>query len=216
MMVDVQFGISPLTWTNDDMPSLGGDIPLETCLSEMQEAGFTGTELGTKYPREPEVIIPLLAKYGLSIASGWFSGNLFNPAQSVEQEIEAFKTHAELLHAAGCSATVYGEVSNTVHGDMNTPLSKRVIVKDDNEWKWYGERLTKFADHVQTLGLNVGFHHHMGTVVESVSDIDKLMQYSGDSLGLTLDTGHVSFAGGDPVDVITRHAKRIVHVHLKI
>ncbi len=214
-MVDVKFGISPLTWTNDDMPSLGGEIPLETCLSEMSEAGFVGTELGTKYPREPEVIIPLLAQYNLSIASGWFSGNLFDKNQTVEKEIEAFKSHLELLSKADCRATVYGEVSNTVHGRMDTPLSKRYIVKNDDEWKWYGERLTKFAEYVKSQGLDVGFHHHMGTLVESVSDIDKLMKYSGNALGLTLDTGHVTFAGGDPISVIEKHAERIVHVHFK-
>lgn len=214
-MVDVKFGISPLTWTNDDMPSLGGEIPLETCLSEMQQAGFTGTELGTKYPRDPKVIIPLLKQYGLSIASGWFSGNLFDKNQTVEKEIEAFKTHLELLLAAGCSATVYGEVSNTVHGSMNVPLSKRPIVENDDQWKWYAERMTKFADYTKSQGILVGYHHHMGTVVESADDINKLMQYSGDSLGLTLDTGHISFAGDDPVEAIKRHGDRIVHVHFK-
>ncbi|MFV0322477.1 MAG: myo-inosose-2 dehydratase [Alphaproteobacteria bacterium] len=214
-MVDVKFGISPLTWTNDDMPSLGGEIPLETCLAEMQEAGFVGTELGTKYPRDPAIIIPLLAKYGLSIASGWFSGNLFNKEKTVKQEIADFQSHLELLSKAGCRATVYGEVSNTVHGSMDVPLSKRYIVKNDDEWKWYGERLTQFSEYAKSQGLDVGYHHHMGTVVQSVQDIDKLMQYSGDALGLTLDTGHVTFAGGDPVPVIEKHAKRIVHVHFK-
>ncbi len=214
-MVDVKFGISPLTWTNDDMPSLGGEIPLETCLSEMQEAGFIGTELGTKYPREPEIIIPLLKKYGLSIASGWFSGNLFDENQTVEKEIEDFKTHQELLLAAGCSATVYGEVSNTVHGDMDTPLSARHIVENDDRWKWYGERLSRFADYTKSQGISVGFHHHVGTIVETASDIDKLMKYSDKSLGLTLDTGHITFAGDDPIKVIERHGDRIVHVHFK-
>lgn len=214
-MVDVKFGISPLTWTNDDMPSLGGEIPLETCLSEMQQAGFTGTELGTKYPRDPKVIIPLLKEYGLSIASGWFSGNLFDDNQSVKQEIEAFKPHLELLLAAGCTATVYGEVSNTVHGSMDIPLSKRHIVENDDRWRWYGERMTKFADYTKSQGIFVGYHHHMGTIVESASDIDKLMKYSGESLGLTLDTGHISFAGDDPVAAIQKHGDRIVHVHFK-
>ncbi len=214
-MVDVKFGISPLTWTNDDMPSLGGDIPLETCLAEMQEAGFTGTELGTKYPRDPKVIIPLLKKYGLSIASGWFSGNLFDDNRSVEQEIEDFKPHLELLLAADCRATVYGEVSNTVHGNMDTPLSQRHIVENDDRWKWYGERLSKFADYTKSQGILVGYHHHMGTIVETPQDINKLMQYSDNSLGLTLDTGHISFADGNPIEVMMRHGDRIVHVHFK-
>ena len=47
----VRIGINPITWTNDDVPELGGDTPLETCLSETKQAGYAGTELGGKFPR---------------------------------------------------------------------------------------------------------------------------------------------------------------------
>ena len=49
--MSVRFGVSPIAWTNDDMPELGGDIPLETCLAETRLAGYAGTELGGKFPR---------------------------------------------------------------------------------------------------------------------------------------------------------------------
>jgi inosose dehydratase len=212
-MSKVQYGISPLTWTNDDMPELGGDIPLERCLSEMAEAGFTGTELGTKYPREPEVLIPLLKSHGLVLASGWYSGNLMT--LTANEEIAAMQEHIKLLKAAGCKAMVYGEVSNSVHGDINAPLSQRVILTLD-EWKVYADKLTMVADHLlNEHGIKLSFHHHVGTICETEADINLLMELTGDSVYLTLDTGHITYAGADPVTMIKRWGHRIGHMHFK-
>ncbi|OIN12492.1 myo-inosose-2 dehydratase [Oceanisphaera psychrotolerans] len=212
-MSKVQYGISPLTWTNDDMPELGGEIPLETCLSEMAEAGFTGTEMGTKYPRDPEVLIPLLEQHGLVLASGWFSGNLM--IHTAEQEIAAMQSHIRLLKAAGCKAMVYGEVSNTIHGDINKPLSQRVILSQD-EWKTYARKLTQVADYLLgEHGIKLSFHHHVGTICETEDDINLLMELTGDSVHLTLDTGHITYGGGNPVTMIKRWGHRIGHMHFK-
>lgn len=212
-MSKVQYGISPLTWTNDDMPELGGDIPLETCLSEMAEAGFTGTELGTKYPRDPEVLVPLLKSHGLVLASGWFSGNLMT--NTADQEIAAMQTHITLLKAAGCKAMVYGEVSNSVHGDIAIPVSKRVILNAE-QWAEYGRKITIVADHLlNEHGIKLSFHHHVGTICETEADIDTLMEVTGPSVFLTLDTGHITYGGGNPVNIINRWGDRIGHMHFK-
>ncbi|MCF7481776.1 myo-inosose-2 dehydratase [Vibrio sp. J1-1] len=212
-MSNVQYGISPLTWTNDDMPELGGEIPLETCLSEMAEAGFTGTELGTKYPRDPEVLVPLLKEHGLVLASGWFSGNLMT--SSADEEIAAMQDHIKLLKAAGCKAMVYGEVSNSVHGDINTPLSQRVILSLD-EWKTYCEKLTTVAEYLlNEHDIKLSFHHHVGTICETEDDINLMMELTGDAVYLTLDTGHITYGGGNPVTMIKRWGHRIGHMHFK-
>lgn len=212
-MSKVRYGISPLTWTNDDMPELGGDIPLETCLSDIAHAGFTGTELGTKYPRDPNVLIPLLKSYRLVLASGWFSGNLMR--LSAEQEIAAMQDHIKLLSDAGCSAMVYGEVSNSVHSDINTPLSQRVILTDD-EWKMYADKLTTVADYLfDKHQIKLSYHHHVGTICETEDDINTLMALTGDSVYLTLDTGHITYGGGNPVNMIKRWGHRIGHMHFK-
>ena len=212
-MSKVQYGISPLTWTNDDMPELGGEIPLETCLSEMAQAGFIGTELGTKYPREPEVLIPLLEKHNLVLASGWYSGNLMT--LTADEEIDAMQQHIRLLKAAGCKAMVYGEVSNSVHGDIDTPLSQRVILSME-EWKTYGEKLTKVAKYLlEEHDIKLSFHHHVGTICETEDDINLLMELTGPEVFLTLDTGHVTYGGGNPVTMIERWGHRIGHMHFK-
>ena len=212
-MSKIQLAISPLTWSNDDMPSLGGDIPLETCLSEMRQAGFTGTEMGAKYPRSPELLLPLLRRHGLRLASGWCSGNLMR--QDVEAEWQAIAPHVELMRAAGVQAMVYGEVSNTVHGDISRKLSSRVRLGQD-EFKRYGARLTELAERLRSeQGIRLAFHHHVGTIVESRQDLLWLLEFTGDAVGLTFDSGHAAFGGSKPAELLREVASRVAHVHFK-
>ena len=212
-MSTICLAISPLTWTNDDMPSLGGEVALETCLSEMREAGFSGTEMGAKYPRDAATLLPILQIHNLRLASGWCSGNLMR--HDVDTEWASIAPHVALIKAAGVKAMVYGEVSNTVHGDINKPLSERVVLSDD-EFKRYAERLTALAKRLLTEeGIRLAFHHHVGTIIETENDITRLLDLTGDSVGLTFDTGHVFYGGGDPVAFIKTCAPRVAHVHFK-
>ena len=58
--MSVKLGIAPIAWSNDDMPELGGDTPLEQCLSEASEAGFSGIESGGKFPKKSKELIHLI------------------------------------------------------------------------------------------------------------------------------------------------------------
>jgi inosose dehydratase len=212
-MSTIRLAISPLTWTNDDMPTLGGEISLETCLTEMRQAGFSGTEMGAKYPRDAATLVPLLQSHQLQLASGWCSGNLMR--QDVNVEWQGIAGHVALLKAAGVKAMVYGEVSNTVHGNINTPLSQRVVLSGA-EFKQYGQRLTALAERLLAeAGMKLAFHHHVGTIIETEHDILNLLDCTGDAVGLTFDTGHVFYGGGNPVEFIQRCASRVAHVHFK-
>lgn len=210
--MSVRLGINPLTWTNDDMPSLGGETPLETCLSEGREAGFAGFELGNKFPRTPETLGPILKSHGLDLVSGWYSSQLLT--RSVEQEIENLQDHLRLLKTLGARVMVYCEVTGCVHGDQSKPVSQRPTMSDA-EWALFTERLSEVGDYLKAQGVQLAYHHHMGTVVETSEDIDRMMENTRDSVGLLLDTGHLHFAGGDPVAVQQRWADRVNHVHCK-
>lgn len=210
--MSVRIGINPLTWTNDDLPSLGADTPLEVCLSEGKQAGFSGFELGNKFPRQAEVLGPILDSHGLSLVSGWYSGELLT--RSVEDEIEAIQDHLNLLKSLGATVMVFCEVTGCIHGAQDTPLSHRPVMTAE-QWKLLGEKLTALADYTQSQGVQIAYHHHMGTVVETEAEIDLLMQHTGEAVGLLLDTGHLTYAGGDPIAVQKRHAQRINHVHCK-
>ncbi len=210
--MSVRLGINPLTWSNDDMPELGGATPLETCLSEARLAGYAGVELGNKFPREPRVLGLTLGRHALDLVSGWYSGRLLE--RPVVDEIEAMNSHRMLLSALDCKVMVFAEVSRCIHGDRATALSGRPVLAD-REWREFGARLTEVAKYLHRRGLRMAYHHHMGTVVQSEAEIDRLMAETGPEVGLLLDTGHLTYAGGDPVAVAQRHAGRIVHVHCK-
>ncbi|EYU16978.1 myo-inosose-2 dehydratase [Photorhabdus aegyptia] len=208
----VQLGINPLTWTNDDLPTLGADTPLETCLTEGRQAGFAGFELGNKFPRQANVLGPILAAHDLMLVSGWYSGKLLT--RSVTEEIKAVQPHLTLLRELGANVMVFAEVTNCIHGDQNKPVHLRPQFPA-NRWQEYGEKLTEFARYTQKQGVQIAYHHHMGTVIETEEDINHLMENTGDEVGLLLDTGHLTFAGADPLTVTERWAKRINHVHCK-
>jgi inosose dehydratase len=207
----VRIGINPLTWTNDDLPALGEENSLATCLFEAKLAGYEGVELGRKFPRDPAVLGPVLDQHGLSLVSGWYSARLLE--RSAEEEIAAMRPHATLLKTLGAKAMVFAEVSRCVHGDRSIPLSKRPRLAE-KEWQPFCERLDAVARHLEKEGLKLAYHHHMGTVIESEDEIDRMMASTG-AVGLLLDTGHLTFAGGDPLRALWRHAGRIVHVHCK-
>lgn len=210
--MSIRIGINPLTWSNDDLIELGADIPLEVCLSETAAAGYAGIELGNKFPRVSSELRPILQAHGLSLISGWYSGELLR--RSVAKEKEAVEDHLTLLADLGCSVMVFAEVTDCIHGQRQTPLSKRPEMKAE-DWAGFGERLTEVAKHIADRGVRMAFHHHMGTAVQSEEDVDRLMENTGDEVGLLLDTGHLAYAGGDPVAVAKRYAPRINHVHCK-
>ena len=207
----VRIGINPLTWTNDDLPELGEANSLETCLQEAKLAGYEGVELGRKFPRDAKVLGPILKPHGLNLVSGWYSARLLE--RSVEDEIKAMQSHAALLKALGAKVMVFCEVSRCVHGERKIPLSRRPKLAQ-KEWKQFGERLDAVAAELDKQGLKMAYHHHMGTVIQSEDEVDRMMG-STKSVGLLLDSGHLTFAGGDPMRALKRHAKRIVHVHCK-
>lgn len=210
--MSVALGINPITWTNDDMPELGGDIPLETCLAETKLARFAGIELGGKFPRDAATLRPLLDRHGLQLVSGWYSAHLVR--RSVAEEKQKVDAHLRLLAAMGCRAMVFAEGHGSTDGDPAAPLSRRPVLTDA-DWPGFCARLDELAKHLRANGVRLAFHHHMGTVVQTEDEIDRLMAGTSDDVALLLDTGHLMFAGGDPVAVARRHAQRIAHVHCK-
>ncbi len=210
--MSIRIGINPITWTNDDVPEMGGDTPLETCLSEMEEAGYRGTELGIKFPRDGAALGPLLAAHGLDLASGWYDGRILD--RQAGEEFEALLPHLTLLRDLGAKVAVYADTSRGRHDAIHAPISERPRL-GDGDWAGYGAKLTELADRMAGFGVGMAFHHHMGTIVESDAEVGRLMDSTGESVGLLFDTGHCLFAGGNPASMLERHLGRVVHVHCK-
>src|SRR3989440_887437 len=157
---DVRIGINPISWTNDDLPWLGGETPLEVALSEGKAIGYQGFELGNKFPRESSALQAVLAKHGLELVSGWYSAELAR--RSVEEEIAAVGPHLRLLADNGAKVMVYGEVADSIQGSP-VPLYKRPRFRSDEDWRGYANRLTALAKHTLSSGVRLAYHHHMGS-----------------------------------------------------
>ncbi len=208
----VRLGTNPIAWSNDDLRELGAATSLETCLSEAREAGFAGIELGHKFPRNAPALRAALAPSGLQLVSGWYSASLLR--RSAAEETAAIKGHLGLLKEMGCPVLILAETSNAIHGDRDRPLSERPVLSAE-QWPEFGRRLTELGKAVADAGLDLVYHHHMGTVVQSAEDIARLMDAAGPAVKLLLDTGHAAFAGTDPVTLAKDYASRIGHVHCK-
>ena len=205
----IRFGVNPIGWSNDDMRELGGDIPLEQCLSEAKAAGFEGMEMGHKFPTEAGALKAVLSKHGLDLVSGWYSAELLR--RTAGEEMERLRPHLDLLKALGANVLIFAETTGTDHSQ---PQSKRPTV-NDAQWPELGKRLTEIADRTLAEGVRLVFHHHMGTPVQSEADIDAMMAATGPSFHLLLDTGHATWGGADPARLARRYRDRIGHFHGK-
>lgn len=208
----IRIGANPIGWSNDDMLEIGGDIPLEQCLSEARAAGFVGMELGNKFPRTVSDLKPALQAHGHQLVSGWYSIELLR--RDVEAEIKAARAHIDLLKGMGCAVMIVAETSNAIHGNRSMPLSARPVMRHDQWQEWSG-RLTDFAARLKDVGLQVVYHHHMGTIVQTEAEIDRMMETTGEALHLLLDTGHATWGGADPARLARHYKQRISHVHCK-
>lgn len=224
MTWNVKIGINPISWMNDDLPSLGGNTPIETALSEGKEIGYVGFELGNKFPKDGPILKAKLAEFGIECVSGWYSGFLaekepeLSNEQAVAQEIERCHAHMAKLQFNGVNVVVYGECAGTVQGQINTPVGQRPQFQNAQLWQDYAERLNAFGEHlINTYGIRLAYHHHMGAYVETAQDVDQLMALTDpQKVFLLFDTGHAYFGGSqNPLEVLQKHIKRVVHVHCK-
>ena len=211
----VKLGIAPIAWTNDDMPDLGKENTFEQCVSEMALAGFTGSEVGNKYPKDPEVLKKALALRGVEICNQWFSSFLITkPFEEVEKE---FRAQLTFLKAMGAKVIGASEQSYSVQGQMDTPVFGHKYEMNDEEWDTFCTGMNKLGKIAkEEYGIALTFHHHMGTVVQSLAEVDRMMENTDpEYVSLLFDTGHFTYCGEDPLEVVKKYVHRIKHVHLK-
>lgn len=211
----VKLGIAPIAWTNDDMPDLGKENTFEQCVSEMALAGFTGSEVGNKYPKDPEVLKKALELRGVEICNQWFSSFLITkPFEEVEKE---FRAQLTFLKAMGSKIIGASEQSHSVQGQMETPVFGHKYVMNDEEWELLCTGLNKLGKIAkEEYGISLTFHHHMGTVVQTAEETARLMEGTNpEYVNLLFDSGHFAYCGEDPVAMVKKYVDRIKHVHLK-
>ncbi|APY15711.1 myo-inosose-2 dehydratase [Brucella sp. 10RB9214] len=208
----ILYGTNPIAWSNDDDRSLGAHITLDQCLDEAAKIGFDGIEKGHKFPQEAAALKAVLEPRGLRYVSGWHSLNLL--VNSVEEEKAAMQPALDLLKAMGSKVIIVCETSNAIHGDNDKPLQERPVL-EDARWEAFGLGVEALAAHAAAQGITLVYHHHMGTIVETEDEIDRLMRFTGPHTRLLLDTGHCLFGRGNPERVAQKHIARVGHIHAK-
>lgn len=210
----VKLGIAPIAWTNDDMPELGGENTFEQCVGEMALAGFTGSEVGNKYPRDTEVLKKALNLRGINIASAWFSS--FLTTKPLKETKEGFINHRDFLHAMGAKVIVVAEQGHSIQGMIDTPVLSKKPHFIEEEWNKLARGLEELGKLAAEKDMKIVYHHHMGTGVQTLEEIDKLMEMTDPNLVyLLFDTGHLTFSDVNPEIVLKKYVNRIKHVHLK-
>ena len=210
--MSVKIGISPIAWQNDDLPDLTAAYTMEQALKEAREIGYTGVERGQRMPHDTEGLRRYLEKWDIALCGGWCSGNLL--VNDVATERESVRQQVEQFVALNSPCIVFAECSNTVQGQIKTPVNDRPKLSND-EIRSYGQKLTELAKWMQDQGMPMAYHHHMGSIIEAEEDVNRLMESSGPEVKLCFDTGHLLFGGGDVMATLRRWGDRVHHVHFK-
>lgn len=212
----VFLGIAPIGWCNDDMPELGGECTFEQIVSEMALAGFKGCEIGNKFPKDAAVLKAALDLRNMTIASRWYSSFILD--RDFSEEEKDFKANLEFLKKVGASRINVSEQSGSIQGKTDVPIltggHKRVM--NEEEWKRMNDGLNKLGKIAKDNGFKLCFHHHMGTVIQTLEETEKMLANTDpEYVYLCFDTGHFTFAGEDPLPVLKKYVNRVGHVHLK-
>lgn len=210
----VKIGIAPINWSNDDLPELGGHISFETCIAEMQEAGFSGCEVGIKFPRDPYKLKDILAEKNLQVCNQWASYTF--TTEPFEVVKEKFLLLLEFLKITGAKVVGGGEVGTSIQGQKQ-PLFKAKPINSPEQWKALSFGLSELGKIARDdYGILLCFHPHLGTCVETMEEIERLLDSTDPrAMFINYDCGHLYASGDDPLLGLKKIGERVRHVHLK-
>jgi len=196
---------APISWGVCEVPGWGWQLDVATVLSQMQEVGLVATEFGPGgfLPDVPQAKAKALADKGLRAVGGFVPVLLHDPAHDPVAEIEH---DLEGFTAAGAGTLVLAAATGTEGYDARPAL-------DDAAWQVLLTNLDRLALLASGRGITATLHPHVGTMVETADDVERVL--AGSRIGLCLDTGHLLIGGADPVALAAGHAGRIRHTHLK-
>lgn len=214
----MRIGNAPISWGVCEIPGWGPQLPYERVLEEMAQAGYEGTELGPwgYMPADPSVLAEALQASGLAMAASFVPVDLRQPGR-LEQEREAVRSVASLLQALGARHILIADGGDPMRMSIAGRVDKtRAQGLSSEQWRYLAHSLEELARLCQEYGLELCVHSHGGSYIENPEEIDRLCDLTDPSLvKLCLDTGHIAFGGGDPLEVVQKYAERIGHVHLK-
>lgn len=196
---------APISWGVCEVPGWGHQLRADRVLSEMRVAGLCATELGPEgyLPTEPSRLTTLLGLHGLSCV-GTFAPVLLHCAD--HDPVADIVGRLDSLNACGADVLVLAAATGGDGYDSRPAL-------DSRQWNTLFANLDRLADVAARRGVLAVLHPHVGTMVETRADVERVL--AGSSIRLCLDTGHLLIGGTDPVELARVVPDRIAHVHLK-
>ena len=211
-MGTIIWGIAPIGWRNDDIPEIGAENTLSHLLSDIVVAGFQGTEVGGFFP-EASILKKELKLRNLKIAGQWFSSLLIR--DGIEEASKAFHKHCQYLKDVQADVAVVSEQTYSIQGTDKNVFAEKPYFTDE-EWHVLCEGLNELGKIAEQYDLKLVYHHHMGTGVQTVEEVDRLMDNTDPNhVHLLYDTGHIFVSDGDYLTLLNKHIGRIKHVHFK-
>ncbi len=181
----------------------------------MALAGFTGCEVGNKFPRDTQILQKALDLRGLQICNQWNSYEL--TTKSLDENRKNFTALLDFLQTMGAKVIGGGETGNSCQGEMNIPVFEgKGMLKTNNEWHTFTYGLNELGKIARDRGMKLAFHHHMGTCIQTMEETDRLLNETDpENVYLNYDCGHFHFAGENPVAALKKYVNRTAHIHLK-
>ncbi|MDN4526446.1 myo-inosose-2 dehydratase [Fictibacillus fluitans] len=208
----ISWGIAPIGWRNDDIPEIGAENTLSHLLSDIVVAGFEGTEVGGFFP-EAHVLNKELQLRNLRIAGQWFSSYIIR--DGLEAATQAFHKHCEYLKEVKAAVAVVSEQTYSIQGTEKNVFTEKPSFTDE-EWEQLCQGLNELGKIAEEYDLKLVYHHHMGTGVQTLAEVDRLMENTDPNLvHLLYDTGHIYVSDGEFMTLLNKHLDRIKHVHFK-
>jgi len=201
----VKIAGAPISWGVCEVPGWGYQLSPHRVLTEMRDVGLAATELGPEgfLPSDADELTALLASFGLSCV-GTFAPVLLHEAG--HDPLADVAGPLEALLACGANVLVLAAATGTAGYDSRPTL-------DDDQWATLLGNLDRLAAAAADKGVLAVLHPHVGTMVETRADVDRVL--TGSQIKLCLDTGHLLIGGTDPLQLAREVPDRIAHAHLK-
>ena len=209
----ITWGMHPITWRNDDIPEVGAFNTLEDMLLDLADVGFRGTECAGFFPPK-EVVKERIDARGIKIVAQWFSA--FIVRDGVEAVVPDFTATCEYLEYLGATRIVVSEQTGSVQGVRDVCIFTNKPVLSGQEWPLLAEGLNRLGDIAHDHGLELVYHHHLGTVIQTKEETIRLMELTDPArVSLLFDTGHAFVGDGDVMGLLEATVDRVKHVHFK-
>ena len=212
------FASAPVSWGVEDYPGPAWQQPYEHILDEMIAGGFTGTELGPYgyFPTDAKVLGPMLKRKKLAMLSSFVPVSLADPSCASEV-VKHIRKVGKLLAALGAPYLVLADAESpqrqNLAGRVDPDGSQSL---NATQWRQVGKLVAEAERVSADFGLDLVFHPHVGTYVETPGEAEKLFDtLAGAKVGLCLDTGHCYYGGGDPVHEAAKYKHLLRYIHLK-